>query len=71
MAAGGEDCTQCKLIGGGTLLAVGVYFFLQTMALRRTPAELTNARFHAGMGTLFSSMGAYRLAMPLRKEQAA
>mmetsp|Transcript_6567 Transcript_6567/g.17058 ORF Transcript_6567/g.17058 Transcript_6567/m.17058 type:complete len:83 (-) Transcript_6567:527-775(-) len=65
-----QDCTQCKLIGGGVMLTVGAYFFLQTMALRRTPAEATNARFHTLVGTVFTSMGVYRLVTPLRKPVA-
>lgn len=65
--AAGEDCAQCKLIGGGTMLAVGAYFFVQTASMWRVPAELTNARFHTAVGTLFTSMGVYRLAMPLKK----
>lgn len=64
-----DDCTQCKLIGGGTMLAVGAYFFVQTANLRRNSAELTNARFHTAVGTLFTAMGVYRLAMPLKKQR--
>lgn len=67
-ASPGEDCMQCKLIGGGTMLAVGAYFFLSAMALRRKPAEATNVRFHAVAGGVFASMGVYRLVTPLRPE---
>jgi len=69
-ARSADDCTQCKLIGGGTMLAVGAYFFLQTMSLRRVPTELTNARFHTAVGTVFTSMGVYRLATPLKTQAA-
>jgi hypothetical protein len=51
------------------MLAVGAYFFVQTMALRRKPAELTNTRFHAVAGTVFASMGVYRLVTPLRQQE--
>ena len=64
-----HDCMQCKLIGGGTMLAVGAYFFVQTMALRRKPAEATNVRFHAVAGAVFASMGVYRLVTPLRPQE--
>lgn len=66
--SGVHDCTQCKLIGGGTMLAVGGYFITQAAMLRRKPTELGNARFHGLLGALFTSMGVYRLAMPLRPE---
>ena len=70
MAADAGDCTQCKLIGGGTMLAVGAYFFAQSYALSRTPREITNSRFHVAVGILFTSMGVYRLATPLRKDNS-
>ena len=57
-----NDCLECRLIGGGSMLAISGYFLIQLKAMPAS-TSLSHRRFHMGLSAVFAMAGLARLIL--------